>query len=325
MASAQPKSEPTIYEKRVMMHNAIVASIEKLPPLPQDFEELDLQIPTRDGWLSRTRIVRPKDTTASRCPLIVHFFGGGMIVGEPEQLLSAARAFAQSFGAVVALPSYRLVPDVLWPVPEQDGWDVVAWLSEHAEAELGADLSAGFVVGGVSAGGSVAAVSCGLAMFEDAEEARPKLAKPITGQFLSAAGVAVDEIVPEEYKSLYTARDECRNMVGFNTAMMDGVYEGMQVTDYTSLWFSPLSTLAKQEPARKIPTYLEHCGLDPLRDDTTVYAKLLEAKGVPTKVRLFKEDTHSSWTVLPPGMKAKDPTVQEAQLEGMKWLLEFSQ
>lgn len=64
---------------------------------------------------------------------------------------------------MVALPSYRLVPNIRWPVPYYDSWHVLVWLSEHAK-ELGADLDVGFIVGRVSAGASLAAV-CGGSCF----------------------------------------------------------------------------------------------------------------------------------------------------------------
>jgi acetyl esterase/lipase len=97
-----------------MMRKMILAGVAQLPPLSDSLEELEIQIPVSDGWQSRTIIVRPKPHVKAKRPLIVHFYGGGMIVGEPEQLLSAARAFAEVYGAVVALPSYRLTPDVQW-------------------------------------------------------------------------------------------------------------------------------------------------------------------------------------------------------------------
>lgn len=249
-----------------------------------------------------------------------------MLVGEPEQLLSAARAFAETYGAVVALPSYRLCPDVKWPVPYKDGWDVLVWLSEHAGAELGADLSAGFIVGGVSAGCAIATVCGGLAMFPNSKEAQeaPKLAKPLTGQFLSLPLVAVEETVPAEYNVSFTSREENANVAGFNAAGLKLVLDSLQCTDYTSLWFSPLSAISTQEPVNKIPVYMEHCGFDVLRDDATIYGKLLELRSVPTKVQLFADDMHASWTVLDALSKAKNPTIEEAQMEGMKWLLSVS-
>jgi acetyl esterase/lipase len=320
----------TPQEQRAAMHKMTQAGVARLPALPDTLEEYDIQVPVQDGWQSRTKIVRAKAKAdlplPAKQPLIVHFYGGGMRVGEPEQLLSTAREFAATYGAVVALPSYRLVPDVRWPVPYKDSWDVLVWLSQHAEAELGANLDTGFIVGGVSSGGAVAAVCGGLAMFPNSKEAHeaPRLAKPLTGQFLCVPGLAVDEIVPAEYRACFTSREENRDVAGLNAAAVKLVFEGLQCTDYSSPWFSPISAIASQEPVNKIPVYLEHCALDPLRDDATVYGKLLESRGVQTKMHLFPEDGHASWTVMDSPTKARNPTIKEAQMAGMKWLLSLS-
>lgn len=172
----------------------------------------------------------------------------------------------------------------------------------------------------------MAAVCGGIAMFPDSKEAQeaPKLAKPLTGQFLCLPCVAVDEIVPAEYKALFTSREDNKDVAGLNTAALNQVLQGLHCTDYTSLWFSPVSSIVEREPSRKIPVYFEHCGLDPLRDDVTLYGRLLDARGIHTKTRLFTEDVHASWTVIDAPSKATDPTIEEAQMEGMKWLLATS-
>jgi acetyl esterase/lipase len=321
-----PNTMLTPQQKRDKMHEITQAALAQLPPLSDDLEEYVIYIPVQDGWHSRTKIVRPKAHVDAKRPLIVHFYGGGMLVGEPETLLNVAREFAETFGAVVALPSYRLVPDVRWPVQYKDSWDVLVWLSRHAEVELRAKLDAGFIVGGISAGGSLAAVCGGLAMFPDLKEAKEvsKLAKPLTGQFLCCPSLLVEETVPAEYRSLFTSREENKDVAGFNAAGLKFVLDGLQCTDYSSPWYSPIAAFLSQEPVSKTPVYLEYCGLDPFRDDATIYGKILEARGVQVKMQLFAEDVHTSWTVLGQPSKASNPTIQEAQMAGMKWLLSLS-
>jgi len=73
---------------------------------------------------------------------------------------------------------YRLAPEHKFPTAQTDCWDAVKWLAAHA-SELGADPTKGFIVGGISAGGTTSAVVSVLA----AEE---KLSPPITGQWLCA-------------------------------------------------------------------------------------------------------------------------------------------
>ena len=164
----------------------------------------------------------------------------------------------------------------------------------------------------------------GLAMFQDSKEAQavPPLAKPITGHFLLVPLTVVEETVPAPYKSLYKAWEENRNVEGsLNTTALEGILTALNVTDYNSLWFSPVSELVKREPINKIPVYMEHCAFDPMRDDVIIYQKVLESRGIPTKTQFFSEDAHWSWAVGNRPSNAKNPTFEEAQMAGMKWLL----
>lgn len=314
-----------IPQMREGMNKFMQAGVASLSPLSASLEELVIQMPTRDGWQSTTKIVRPKADVDAERALVVLFFGGGFMVGGPDHLLNVARAFAETYGTVVALPSYRLFPEVQWPIPQHDGWDVVQWLSEHAENELGANLSAGFIVGGASAGATVATAVGGLAMFPDSTEAQAvsALAKPLTGQILCLPEVVTDESVPDQYKHLFRSWDENVEAPTLNTSKLRGILNNLNVTDFTSLWWTPLHELIKREPVHKFPIYMEHCNFDPMRDDVTIYQKVLESRGFATKTQLFPEDGHNSWTVVSSLMpaKAKNPTFEEAQMAGMKWIL----
>jgi acetyl esterase/lipase len=90
------------------------------------------------------------------------------------------------------------------------------------------------------------------------------------------------------------------------------------------LWFSLITAISNQEPTNKIPVYLQHCAFDPLRDDVKIYGQQLESRGVPIKIDLFPEDGHQTWSFVSPLSKWKNPTIQEGQMAGMKWLLSLS-
>jgi len=67
--------------------------------------------------------------------------------------------------------------------------------------QLNADPSAGFVVGGVSAGGNVAAVLAHLARDD-------KLSPPLTGQILIIPTVLDVEVVPQKYQAEYLSQEQ---------------------------------------------------------------------------------------------------------------------
>jgi acetyl esterase/lipase len=307
------------------MHDLETTGSEALGATPPDIEEYWTTITAASGWSSRTFVARPKPDVEgrnARSPLIVLFHGGGYVVGSPRQLLRPARDFAQKFGAVVVCPSYKLAPEHPWPEPQRSGWEVVEYLSHHAEGEFGADLDRGFVLGGFSAGGGIAAVVAGLAVFGDAETT---LAKPLTGLFLGVPHLLEVDIVPGKYTEQYTGMEENSGPVA----------EGMKIalrylncTNHGSVWFSPVNHFSQPLDTGKIaehpPTYLNVGQLDALRDDGLIYEKLLREHGVATKLDVFPEDGHVAWTAVPNPTKSTNPTVEEATLDGTQWLLSFS-
>jgi len=196
--------DTTSIEARREAMNAMVDDfVEKLAPLPPQPEEFWIDIPSPSGWASKTKVFKTKNATSAL--LIVLFYGGGFFGGAPNQMTRPAREFAEKFGACVACPSYRLLPEERWPVPMQDGYEVVRYLSSNAEKELGVDLSAGFIVGGASAGATLPGVIAGLSISAQSREVGPQvagLAKPITGLFLCCGLQFTEDIVPAEYKAL---------------------------------------------------------------------------------------------------------------------------
>lgn len=88
-------------------------------------------------------------------PLLVFFHGGGWYKGNRESYGFAGRAFA-SKGFVVAVPSYRLVPDHVFPDFLEDGAAAVAKARSIA-ATYGADPNR-IVLSGHSAGSHIIAM-----------------------------------------------------------------------------------------------------------------------------------------------------------------------
>lgn len=81
----------------------------------------------------------------SPLPVLVFFYGGGWDSGSKDLYGWAAQALAAQ-GFVVAVPDYRLVPDVLFPVFIQDAAAATARVAEVA-AEYGGDPARLGVVG----------------------------------------------------------------------------------------------------------------------------------------------------------------------------------
>jgi acetyl esterase/lipase len=183
-------------------------------PDPEVAEE-SLYVPARDGYDLLLKVFRRATPSAENergaiSPLIVLFFGGSFILGNPTQMARLARSLVKRFGAVVVAPTYRLAPEYPFPTGMNDGWDAVVWIAENATTRLRTDPDRGFLVGGISAGGSIANVCTHLA--RDCQ-----LRPPITGNWLSCPPVRLapkdEDKLPEKYRERFLSRtqEECVN------------------------------------------------------------------------------------------------------------------
>lgn len=91
--------------------------------------------------------------------------------------------------------SRRLAPEHPFPTGVNDSWDALQWAAANATS-LSANPALGFIVGGGSAGGNIAAVLTHLARDEN-------LHPPLTGQYLCVPALLPSEVVPEQYKHEY--------------------------------------------------------------------------------------------------------------------------
>lgn len=307
-------------DRRQQSEVMIETVLKSFPPLSSDFEEYWIDIPIND-WTSKTKIIKPKNR--SSLPLIVMFYGGGFAGGSPSQMTRPGREWAEKFGACVALPSYRLCPEVKFPVPQQDSYEAVRWLSLNAEKELGADLSSAFIVGGVSAGGTMAAAIAGLntnAHSRDVGRQIPNLAKPLTGVYLACPQVFTEDTLPSEYKSIWRSREDNKDVEPLTADRLDMILTLLDA-DPKSPWFSPGPGLSWSSDSYP-PTYFQACGGDVLRDDAVVLEKILSERGIRTKIDVFHEDPHATWSVVPYESKSSNPTLEEGTMNGMEWLLQ---
>jgi acetyl esterase/lipase len=98
----------------------------------------------------------PPGGARADAPLLVFFYGGGWRSGAKEDYRFLGSAFAAR-GWIVAIPDYRLAPEVRWPAFAEDGAAAVAALPRLLAAE-GIVPSRGVVLAGHSAGAHTAAM-----------------------------------------------------------------------------------------------------------------------------------------------------------------------
>lgn len=125
------------------------------PPLRPDVELSELRIPGPAGAPElRLVIVQPRERRRG-APAILHFHGGGFVVGLPEMARATIAAFAGELNAVVVSVDYRLAPETRFPGALEDGYAALAWMHRNAPA-LGIEPTR-IAVSGDSAGGGMAA------------------------------------------------------------------------------------------------------------------------------------------------------------------------
>ncbi|KAL2862788.1 alpha/beta hydrolase, partial [Aspergillus lucknowensis] len=275
-----------------------------------DTQESVLEIPMRDGHRSQLHIVKPGNSSSAN-PVVVLVFGGAFVMGSNIQSIIWARTIAALYGATVVQPSYRLAPEHKFPAAPNDIWDSVQWIAANQSA-LDADLTKGFIIGGGSAGGNLSIVTAHRAVKE-------KLSPPITGVLANIPVCMSKETVPEKYKHLWISREQNANAPGNpgRDSKNSGGYEALYQQDFLSEDFSPFNSTA---PFSAIPrTYIQVAGLDQIRDDGLVYAKVLSDNGVEVKVDAYPGVPHGHfnlWPHMKQSVKSQEDTIRNAG-----WLL----
>jgi len=118
-------------------------------------EVRDLDIPGPVGPIA-ARLYRPQQQ--GPLPLLVYFHGGGFVLGDIDSHDNLCRALANALPALVLSVAYRLAPENKYPAAADDAYAATCWAAANASA-LGADPRH-LLVGGDSAGGNLAAVTC---------------------------------------------------------------------------------------------------------------------------------------------------------------------
>ncbi|KAJ6119509.1 hypothetical protein N7523_003789 [Penicillium sp. IBT 18751x] len=257
-----------------------------------------MNISMRDGYQSSLRIFKPTSSEHSSIshpssPVIVLIYGGAFCCGDNSNFAAQALALRALYGATVVLTSHRLVPEHPFPVGQQDIWDSLMWLAKNAESVLGADMNAGFIVGGVSSGGNTAATVGQMWVDEYANEynglqdsSRPKL----TGMWLSVPFLfSSKDHVPKEYQDSFLSREQFKG--DSTSGEIPAAVVKMQQWDTRSRWYSPINS-PNPEPHKGLAkhgarVYFQAAGRCFARDDSLIYERILSQNGVETKLDIY--------------------------------------
>ncbi len=242
------------------------------PPLPMA-QVLEFEFPGPGGNLP-ARLYVPHGAPPPPRPMIVHFHGGGWMVGDLETNDSACRFLAAHSGVSILSPTYRLAPEHPYPAAVEDAQAAFRWAFALAP-ELGAD-PARIAVGGDSAGGNMAAGVCIAMRDGDGPRAAMQL-------LIYPATEAIDE-APS--RRLFNQ--------GFILTQQDiDVCERAYLPD-KSLGYEPLASILRAPDLSGLPpAYVATAGFDPFRDEGEAYAMRMREAGVPVAVRRHPRLIHT--------------------------------
>ncbi len=209
-------------------------------------------------------------------PVLLHFHGGGYVVGSPERKGTEHRKLAVDLGCVIYSVDYRLAPETPFPGAVEDCYAVLRWIHENASK---LDLDTGRIgVIGESAGGGLAASLALLVrdraefqllfqhlispMLDDRTAVRPRT-NPWTGEFA------------------WTQED---NAFGWSALLGEAIGRPD---------VSPYAAAARAEDLSGLPpTYLSAAALDLLIEEELDYVQRLARAGVPLEMHVYPGAYH---------------------------------
>lgn len=292
----------------IAKRNAANTSAQKQPS--SEIIQTELQYTTRDGDKVRAKLYQPTVKPKDGSPFIVIFHGGGFCTGAPESEEQTCQNFVQAFRAVCVSATYRLGPEYKFPTAHKDAWDCLRWAAERATS-WGADPSVGFILGGTSSGANITAVLTHMARDEG-------LSLPLTGHYLAAASLVPEHKLPEKYKKFYLSHQQNIDVPVLPRTARIMFLRGYEPDDNDSVWWAIFNH--PKGHGNLPPIFLQIDGLDPLRDDSIIYERMLrEEYGIKTKMNVYPGLPHGHWNIFP-FLKGSEK-FREDQIAGMAFLL----
>ncbi len=206
-------------------------------------------------------------------PVLVYFHGGGWVIATLDTYDSSCRALANAANCMVVSVAYRQAPENKFPAAAEDAYAATQWVMSNA-AQLNGDPKR-VAVGGESAGGNLAAVTC--LMARDRKGLMPvhqMLIYPVTN-----------------YAFDTPSYQENANAKPLNRAMMMWFWNHYlkSEADGSNPYASPLrATNFRNLPPATVIT----AEIDPLRSEGQAYAQQLQKAGIPVKATNYNGVTH---------------------------------
>lgn len=258
------------------MYRAMIAAYER--PVGELAVDRYVEMACRDGYRMRLRLYDAQPGRTGPSAVILHFHGGGWVIGDVDTHAGLCGEIARQTGLPVLSADYRLAPEHAFPTAHHDGIDAMQWLGA-SPAELGFPVD-GIIPIGDSAGATIAA-AC---VQQAAERGTPDILA--LGSFYAPFEIDAQGGSIEAFAEGYL--------------LTVAMYEGMRQAyfqapgDRGTVLASPIfwDGFDKHPPA-----LIYACEYDPLRDQSRAYAAKLAQHGVSVRYREGKGHIHGSVTL----------------------------
>jgi acetyl esterase len=240
------------------------------------------------------RIYRPQGQEVP-FPVLVYFHGGGWVIANLNTYDASCRALTNAARCMVVSVAYRQAPEHKFPAAAEDAYAALQWVMTNA-AQLKGDPKR-VAVGGESAGGNLAAVTC--LMARDRQGKMPvhqMLIYPVTNYAFDTPS----------YREIGTNPKVPLNRLG-----MEWFWDKYlkSPADGSNPYASPLraKSLKGLPPATVITA-----DIDPLRSEGQAYAQRLRTEGVSVQATNYTNVTHEFFGMGAVVNKAKQAVRQAA-------------
>jgi acetyl esterase len=270
---------------------------------PQPAEINDITMPGPESELT-ARVYRPND--AANLPIMVYFHGGGFTIGSLDSHDAVCRTLCVEADTVIVSVDYRLAPENKYPAAVEDAWAATNWVAVNAEILGGDPCQVG--VGGDSAGGTLAAVVCLMAV----EAGSPHL----EFQLLIYPGM--------DMSCSFPSHDIFGKGYRLTTDLIDWFYKKYFPLEADFMHWHATPLAAPKDLVKGLPaTFILSAGYDPLQDENKGYAIKLMQEEVPMLSKHYPGMIHGFITM--PGYLDEANIALSKCAEMMRWGYKFEQ
>ncbi|TPX17875.1 uncharacterized protein E0L32_002976 [Thyridium curvatum] len=285
ISGRKPLTHDTITSSRRTREAGITALLSRLPNAPNVEQTYYNAIASDGHQVPILAFVKRGTSSTTAGPALLHFHGGGMIMGSAQQFARPLAYLVEETAVPIFSVDYRLAPEHTGKTLVNDCYASLLWLQQNAH-EHNVD-PARIAVYGESAGGGLAA---GVALMARDRNLQPPLAKQILiYPMLDDRNMTPNEAV--QPLAFWKTED---NVVGW-TAVLGADKAGKPDAEV-----SPYVAPARAENLAGLPpTYLDVGGLDIFCNEVVAYAGRLLRENVETELHVYPGVPHAFEPIAP--------------------------